>query len=310
MSDTHEEVDKLKPLKLFLKGFLSSYGLKTTINLLFQFQSKKPLDLKKILLDEESIRIAAAFGVFSSIYHQTKLLLKDKTKHSEIIAGFVSGFSFFFIKKKNRRILSLYLLTRTLHSYIQKYPFFENYGNVILFALSSAQVLYSWVIEPKTLPKSYLTFITQMSPIDQSVLDQVYNYHHSKQMSSGTIEKFCSKHHKNITHDTFPWGCLYLHPHTKYCSMNVINVFTSTIKKIIPLYSFISFTPVLLSSNPNFTLGAKNTFRSVLFLAFFNSIYQTVACSFRKFISKDYSFIYYISGLICSFSILIEKKKL
>jgi hypothetical protein len=255
-----EEPLTLKSVKLFLKGFLSSYGLKASINLIFQLMSKKPLNLKQILLDEESLRIGFSIGSFSSIYTFLKTILKNKTKWNEIISGFISGLSILFIQSENRRILTLYMMTRTIHSYIQRYEFFENYGNSALFILSSAQVLYSWAIWPSTLPKSYLSFITKMSPIDQSVLDNVVNYHHSLPMNKKPVEKFCSKYHHNMNHESFPWGCLYLHPHTDSCSLNVLHVFMSSFKKILPLYSFLSLAPVIF--HKNLSAGLINTARS------------------------------------------------
>jgi hypothetical protein len=260
MSEESTSNALLTPARLFLKGFISSYGLKASMNLIFQLISKKPLNLKQILLDEESLRIGFSIGSFSSIYTFLKTILKNKTKWNEIISGFISGLSILFIQSENRRILTLYMMTRTIHSYIQRFDFFENYGNSVLFILSSAQVLYSWAIWPQTLPKNYLSFITKMSPIDQSVLDNVVNYHHSLPLNINSVEKFCSKYHHNMNHESFPWGCLYLHPHTDSCSLNVFHVFMSSFKKILPLYSFLSLAPVIF--HKNLSSGLINTARS------------------------------------------------
>lgn len=47
------------------------------------------------------------------------------------------------------------------------------HGDTLLFAISSAQIMYAYVLRPNTLPPSYYRFIRETGPIPEFQLQQV-----------------------------------------------------------------------------------------------------------------------------------------
>lgn len=110
--------------------------------------------------------------------------------------------------------------------------------------------------------------------------------------------------------------CTVLHPHNDSCMYNSFDVLSTTWKKIFPLYSVLTFAPlVMFSLQKLFThplsqlwKAFASTCQSTLFLSAFCALYQTVVCMQRKVVTKDHRVIYWIAGIVSSMAILIEKK--
>lgn len=308
----------LESLKKFFKNFIATYGIRYAITLFGQVFQKR---FKFKLLDQDALKIGLFFGSYTSLMHFIKESLikirKMDDSFNDAIAGFFAGLSILFLPKDSHRIISIYIFCHGLQSLYNanssKVPqLLQNHGNILLFAFSSAQVLYSWVIEPESLPKSYLSFITYMGPIDKSILASVDSLHRAQEISNfDQITKFCSKHGQvaNMLDSDFPWGCKYIHPWTESCSKNVLMLFTNASRKILPLYFGLSLFQTVSRKKGLMDLFV-NTSRSVLFLSSFVSIYQIVACLFRNLKPKnDIKYVYYICGFICSFALYFEKEE-
>lgn len=110
--------------------------------------------------------------------------------------------------------------------------------------------------------------------------------------------------------------CAVLHPHTPLCRIQFLNTFISTFAKTLPLYSTLTFVPLValqfkeILRNPTYTIGNAvfSTLRSTTFLATFCSVFMATVCSYRKIIDTDHRFYYWLCGFLCSGSILLEKK--
>jgi len=97
--------------------------------------------------------------------------------------------------------------------------------------------------------------------------------------------------------------------------MNFLRVFLSSAYKILPQYSAIAIVPVLifrfqkLLRNP-LTMTLSTGFsiaRSITFLSSFVSLYQAMICLSRVFLTKDHRIVYYLSGLLSSSAVFIER---
>lgn len=83
-------------------------------------------------------------------------------------AGAIASCALFFQPKASRKNIILYLFVRALQCWYNDsksrgwFHFWGSswkYGDSLLFALSSAQVMYAYIMRPETLPPSYYKFI-------------------------------------------------------------------------------------------------------------------------------------------------------
>eukprot|EP01080_Neovahlkampfia_damariscottae_P002121 gene2121-1987_t len=331
-------------LQKFLNGFYIGYGSRSVLSLLVRIFSllkggkiKKVFTVaelvseKKLIVREEAVRIGLFLGGFSGLFSLIKLLL-DKYRDSKsglhsFIAGSLASSSLIFQEQSSQRTMALYLLARVFQcayntaKELKYLPFTDEYthGDSILFILSSAQIMYSWVMKPNTLPISYSKFITNTGPIVAPVLKVVKDTNRNMVVNGEEIVNFFKKQgifaplidpHAKIV------GCDILHPQNSSCVKHNISVFLDTARKILPLYSSLVCVPVVifrlkkLIKEP-LTIAKEtgvNIIRSVSFLSAFVALYMTVICLHRKVVTKDNRFIYFIAGLVCSSSIFIEKK--
>ena len=131
-------------------------------------RSKNPGDIadlqklvgeKHLFYREEAVRIGLFMGGFTGSYHATRCALCNTTgmqpRRAAAIAGGLSGLSILFLKRSKRRTLALYLMARLAQSgYISakqngRWHFWGSHwshGDLLLFALSSAQVMYAYVM--------------------------------------------------------------------------------------------------------------------------------------------------------------------
>jgi hypothetical protein len=207
------------------------------------------------------------------------------------------------------------------------------HGDSLLFILTSAQIMYAYVMRPETLPPSYYKFIVRSGPIDECVLDAVRKNNRNKPFDVRTLMEYVTNLGTPATissatnlfksrNEPDPNGllplipCSVLHPRTESCVVHNLHTFFSTAKKTLPIYATLTFVPMVvlqfvkLFKDP-FTLlrkGVLSCLRSTVFLALFCAMYQVVICMQRNFVSKDHRVAYFLAGIISSMSIFIEKK--
>lgn len=120
----------------------------------------------------------------------------QRSRIETYVAGAIaSGVSVSFLSHENRRTLALYSMARAFQSifYSKEYqgywksilptislPFsitldvhkiLQQHLDAILFIVSSAQIMYSYVMCPHTLPSSYWNFIVRTGPIPVKILE-------------------------------------------------------------------------------------------------------------------------------------------
>lgn len=98
---------------------------------------------------------------------------RSKVWHA-YIAGAISALAIMIDKKDNRVSLAQQLLVRglegTYNSAHSKGLITIPHGAVISFGLACGQIMYAWLNQPHTLPKSYISWITQASHISPTAL--------------------------------------------------------------------------------------------------------------------------------------------
>lgn len=127
---------------------------------------------------EAAVRLGLFTGVFTGGFNYIHCMLGKylgQTGWNSFIAGSLSGLSVLFMSVDTRRTLSLYIMIRAaqcIYNELKRRGSIKPipHGDSWLFILSSAQVMYSYVMRPDSLPPSYFKFIRNTGPIHATVL--------------------------------------------------------------------------------------------------------------------------------------------
>ncbi|KAI9918710.1 hypothetical protein PsorP6_012155 [Peronosclerospora sorghi] len=201
----------LEAIKLGTSNFLLAYNTRAGIAVLLRLfkllqrrQWKAAMDPRQ-LLDEEhlsfrvdAVRLGLFLGWFTGGYKGLGALLpallprilparqlqdgKKVEKISALVTGAVAALALTFVDAKRRRSFALYTLTRALQCGYncakrqQRWHFWGSdweYGDALLFAISTAQIMYAYVMRPSTLPSEYFRFIHRTGPLKIETLELV-----------------------------------------------------------------------------------------------------------------------------------------
>ncbi|DBA88737.1 hypothetical protein WJX77_009059 [Trebouxia sp. C0004] len=329
----------------FRRGFVLAYavraGLGTMTRALALARAGQYKDMRSWRLISESglhyredaVRLGLFIGGFTGSYHLISGALNKwqgslSPSQNCMAAGTAAGLTLMFLSKERRRTLALYMLARIaqcLYNSLKQQGLFHfwgsdwAYGDALLFALSSAQVMYAYVMRPETLPKSYWKFIVKSGPIEPPVLEAVRRSIRKLPIDLRSFNAFIKKRGGTAFLSTaFPSQITdaMLHPQTASALVHSVKVPWATFRKTFPLYMSISLVPYVVLNlkralrNPVGTAGhaVGSAVRSTSFLAAFVGIYSAAISLHRKLFSWDHKLLYYVAGLAASGSILIEKK--
>ncbi|RLN96407.1 hypothetical protein BBJ28_00015593 [Nothophytophthora sp. Chile5] len=357
--DAHESLGQelLEALRLGTSNFLLAYntraGIAALLRVLKLLQKREfaaATDLRQ-LLDErhlsfrvEALRLGLFLGWFTGGYRGLQALLpvllrrilpqkhpQHETRVRELSAvgsGAIAALALGFVDAKRRRSLALYALTRALQCGYntakrqQRWHFWGSdwrFGDALLFALSSAQVMYAYVMRPKTLPPEYFRFIQRTGPVELETLELVQQTNRKLPISTATFQHLLDRK-PGIPRD-FPLPtslvpCRIVHCDADSCLTGAALCFKRAFLKTFPLYLSLFIVPGIVIHFKRFlrtpfsslARSTLNATRSNCFLASFVSLYLALICLHRRVVSKDHRFIYYLCGLGASTTILMEPK--
>ncbi|KAG0739086.1 hypothetical protein G6F57_010880 [Rhizopus arrhizus] len=210
------------------------------------------------------------------------------------------------------------------------------YGNILVFTMASAEIIFSWFYEPQRLPKSYEKWITNMSGIDDRLLKALRAIRsgawvYGKDTGFGyLLGDYCEKLGLprsygdpcsgridcTVVHDGSTWGC----------EVNALYRFMKGFIKIFPVYLSVHLAPPLffktsrLMEDPiqSFTHILKASIRSSTFLGTFIGIIWYSICLVRTRIGHqlldinqtrlDNTLAPLVGSMLCGLSLLIESK--
>ncbi|GLT39882.1 hypothetical protein SLA2020_140490 [Shorea laevis] len=329
------------------QSFLLSYGVRVGIGILLRafklargqsysslLDLKQLVSEKDLIVREEACRIGLLFGGFTGSYHALRCLMrklrKKETPMNVILSGSVAGLSILALDDSSRRrTLALYLLARVAqcayNSAKSKNKFHLwgshwRHGDSLLFALASAQVMYSFVMRPETLPTSYHDFIQKTGPVAAPVYKAVRDSCRGGPVDIVSLSAYLSSKRKsnNVKLEEFSSiiPCSVIHPVTDSCLVHNANAASATFKKTFPLYFSLTFVPFVVLHLQKFMdspartcwLAVKGAVQSTAFLSAFVGIFQGVICMHRKVALNDHKLVYWIAGGISALSVLLEKK--
>ncbi|KAG0330207.1 hypothetical protein BGZ99_007068 [Dissophora globulifera] len=211
-------------------------------------------------------------------------------------------------------------------------------GATILMSLTASVNIYSCVIEPDAMPRSYWNFIMQHSGLPQKfgsmfpVLVDTFRsqYQVLRELPRGmenigfpagmSSKEFVAENispnvatliPSNVHHDF--QLCAVLHPLTP-CSGHAVDVLTGEFGRAIKMYGALNLVLTLVFQNKNMVSNPKevayryirSTLRSTLFLTMYvlGAFYSP--CLLRKLLKKETIFIYLLNGIISGLAVLIE----
>ncbi|KAF8936010.1 hypothetical protein EDD21DRAFT_375389 [Dissophora ornata] len=208
----------------------------------------------------------------------------------------------------------------------------------ILMSLTASVNLYSCVIEPDAMPKSYWNFIMQHSGLPQkfgpmfpSLVDTFRSqYHILKELPGGmeyigipagiSSKDFVAENiSPNIAtlipshlHHDFQL-CALLHPLTP-CTGHALDVLTGEFGRAVKMYGTLNFIVTLVFQNKKLVTNpkevayryVKSTLRSCLFLTVYVLGAFYTPCLLRRLLKKETLFIYLFNGILSGLAVLIE----
>ncbi|GAY60627.1 TMEM135 C rich domain-containing protein [Citrus sinensis] len=329
------------------QSFLLSYGVRVGIGILLRafklargqsysslLDLKQLVSEKDLIVREEACRIGLLFGGFTGSYHLLRCMLrkfrKKETPFNAYLAGSIAGLSVLALDDSNRRrTLALYLLARVAqcayNSAKSKNKFhlwgsYWRHGDSLLFSLACAQVMYSFVMRPESLPKSYQDFIQKTGPVAKPVYKAVRDCCRGGPVDVAYISAYLSSRGKlnDVKLEEFPSiiPCSIIHPDTDSCLGHNAKAASATFRKTFPLYFSLTFVPFVVLHLQKFMdspartcwLALKGAVRSTSFLSAFVGIFQGVICVHRKIASKDHKLVFWVAGAFSALSVLLEKK--
>eukprot|EP01018_Ginkgo_biloba_P005193 Gb_06424 [translate_table: standard] len=180
--------------------------------------------------------------------------------------------------------------------------------------------MYSFIMRPETLPKSYRDFIAKTGPIAEPVYRAVRESCRGGPIDLVALSAYLSSGKSSQSLKLDPYAsiipCSIVHPDATSCVAHNANATYSTFRKTFPLYFSLTFVPFVILHLQKFMESPmricwnaiKGAVRSTSFLSAFVGIFQGVICLQRKVATRDHKLIYWFSGAAAALSVLLEKK--
>ncbi|KAH9056355.1 hypothetical protein EDB87DRAFT_1637449 [Lactarius vividus] len=290
-------------------------------------ESHSPIDITPAARKKEA-RLS-----FVAQAHQTWLRRRSARWHSIVAGAVAGGIAISFENPSRRGGIAQQLFVRGLqgsyNAYSEKHGFRVPHGDVLVFALACAQIMYGFLLRPDTLPKSYTTWINAAGQIPKEAVSINRDMVRSHTFDLVDLERIIARpdlHPANVTAIDPPYGpCAASHPHVVSCAYTPIERFFTVFRWTLPIYGALHVVPMLLFKRKGaMALRASwGTVRSASFLGAFIAIYQGYYCAAQNshralmgrkrvpawllsaLVSKA---SFWLGGLLAGISVLIEAK--
>ena len=197
------------------------------------------------------------------------------------------------------------------------------HGDVLMFALSSAQVMYAYVMRPETLDPGFWNFIVRAGPIDKETLGAVRAQCNGSPVDLRHLAQYAvpGKDPKGWTtgERLLCVPCVIMHRDTgcAMCASHAVAASADTFRKCFPFYLSIHLVPFCVLNaakalrNPvgTVTTATGATIRSTTFISAFVGSYMASICGLRWLRGgKEHRAAYYAAGIVAGSMLFIEKK--
>ncbi|KAF0715396.1 Aste57867_3399 [Aphanomyces stellatus] len=337
-----------KAAKTGASNFILAYNVRAGIALLsrmVQLMQKRRfneiLDLNVLLNEKhlhfrvEAVSMGLFIGSFTGGYEALKAILRKLCPDLDeagrtVVAGVAAGSGVVFLDHSRRRSLALYTFVRALQSLYNiakarnMWHFWGSHwphGDALLFAITSAQVMYCFILRPDILPKEYFAFIHRAGPVATKVLNftqrslrggaieptEVMRFLEDK--GSPVVYRLATAHPANLP-------CSLIHHGSESCTVGFAQTFWKAARATFPLYLSLNIVPRIVLrfhrfiKTPLISLlkGTWGGVRSTAFLGGFVAMYQATVCLQKSLFRSDSKISYFVAGLVASTAVLLEAK--
>ncbi|GAA6038526.1 hypothetical protein JCM8097_004613 [Rhodosporidiobolus ruineniae] len=315
----------------------------------------------RALFGTDTIRFGGMLGIFTFLYKWTLHTLRlynigtkgpgnEEVWHAAL-AGAVSGLAVWAEKPSRRVTIGQQLFVRGLQG---QYNILKSRGiinvknvSVIVFGLSCAQIMYSWLMAPEALPSGYRRWITQASRVSEPCIPVNLSAHRegrfdpdiarraitwgrgATKTNKVLIEAYAQRGEKGDFGPPFA-PCEVVHPWIESCRWNGVDRWQAVFRWIAPVYAGLHFIPPIILRRKAFLRDPRTallksllgTLRSCSFLATFVTLFQGLVCFQRtlyysvhgkvpEWIERIvvHKFYYWLTGFSTCLALFIEEKK-
>ncbi|KAG8786646.1 hypothetical protein FRC15_010986 [Serendipita sp. 397] len=259
-------------------------------------------------MNEEEIDPANVKTKLSKQAKAHELLIRKKGRrwHAALAGAIAGGLAVLWEKQDRRLGIAQQLFVRGLqgswNAFSEKKGIKIPFGSVIVFSMCCGQIMYSWLLRPDTIPRSYSTWISQASKVleptvlvnrgfardgraDPKYMNELINWENTTQRNKTLISQAIEMTANGPIERRFG-SCAEVHPWLDSCTYVQIERFLEVFKWMFPIYGALHFVPALLFKRKEWARDAPGmlwrnllgTARSSTFLGVFVIIYQTYFC--------------------------------
>ncbi|KAF9235562.1 hypothetical protein BU15DRAFT_77880 [Melanogaster broomeanus] len=240
--------------------------------------------------------------------HQQWVHKKTRRWHA-VMAGAIAGAVAVMFEKRSRRVtIAQQMFVRGLQgsytAFTSKRGIHFPHGDVLLFCLCCAQIVYALFSRPETLPRSYTTWLVTAAGAPVSAIQMVRDINRTGTFDFRDLDKVLEREDVIPVNRTailarkalaisippdfgppYP-PCGAVHPWVESCMAVPLPRLWTVFKWAFPIYGALHFIPMMLFKhrafllNPLRMLGRAGwgTIRSSAFLATFVAVYQSFFC--------------------------------
>lgn len=334
-----------------IKAFILAFGVRAGVTLCLQLlrvvRGKQAITtaFKNAVGNGDARRFASVIGGYAFLWKGIANLMRVERKKDDrlnsAVAGGIASIALIFEKKDTRVAIAQQMFVRALQALYnagksRDYVDFPN-GDVLLFSLTCAQVMYAYVMNPDSMPPAYNKFMLDTAMVPKESLELVRNQTRGGPIVPSamvaTLTKYSPTQHalevlNSISPNEQVLPCEVIHPDIDGCLPNNIGRWFAVFKMWLPIYSSLHFIPtiilrlkaVLKDPKRMFIRTSIGSLRSSAFLATFVVIYQAAICIHRNLyhhapipgirnILPTSKYMYWFFGLLPGLSLFIEEKR-
>eukprot|EP00898_Chlorokybus_atmophyticus_P001311 jgi/Chlat1/2180/Chrsp17S02753 len=153
-------------------------------------------------------------------------------------------------------------------------PLAWKHGDVALMCLSSAQILYAWILQPSTLPPSYISFLNKHGGKDVSIIRTL-----AQIIARGGATGPNSRTASAPPPSNLPkLPCPVVHSGLS-CTWHYLSFFPSAYMRALPVYLPVYLVPALLVHRAGLLTRPLNIITKALMGAFRSSVFLAAYCT-------------------------------
>ncbi|KAH7479145.1 hypothetical protein PRIC1_009303 [Phytophthora ramorum] len=300
------------------RAFLLAYGAKAFTAVLLASRKWSSLeygyaDAARLLLKGDTLRFGAFLGSLVGVFRVTELAARaarggQRDAVNLAIAGAISGSALLLDSPSRRNTISLYIFVRMLDvvcrhlTSIGVLPTWR-YSSEMLFALSNAAIMYSFVVDPSLLPKGYYQWICRIGAVNHQGLEYTV-----RQRMHGQLD---------ARGQPIPFRLCQPHYHMESCVTHAIKEWVNGLGRSMQIYLPVHFLPAMifrfqqLQGAPVSTTARISyaALCSSAFLTSYQTVVKLVICTARNAFHRDFAASSLVAGVATGGALFFEHSK-